>query len=150
MKITNTKEKQEKQAEHDYIRSAPLTEKKRNPMIAFKLTPEEAEIMDNFIDSMLTVGIRRTRSSFIRQAIFEFIQRHTKDAEEAKGEWVDEPMTTNEASKVFNVPVSTIRTAITRKRFGPHEHKKMENGEWIVTRAGMNRIFKNKRSFGEA
>ena len=146
MKITNTKAKQ---TEQEYIKGAPLTEKKRKSTFSFILSAEEAEILDNFIESLKTVGIRVTRSNFIRKAIFEYIQRHTKDAEEAKDEGAAEPMTTNEASKVFDVPISTIRTAITRKRFGPHEHKKMENGEWIVTRAGMNRIFKNKRSFGD-
>nr|WP_308612407.1 helix-turn-helix domain-containing protein [uncultured Dialister sp.] len=116
-------------------------------MISVKLTEDEAEIINNFIESLQTIGIRSTKSNFIRQAIFEYIQRHTKDAEEVSGEWDDEPMTLNEASKIYDVPVSTIRTAINRKRFGPHEHKKMENGEWVVTKAGMNRIFKNKRPF---
>lgn len=142
MKITNTKAKQ---TEQEYIKSAPLTEKKRKSTFSFILSAEEAEILENFIESLKTVGIRVTRSNFIRQAIFEYIQHHTKDAEESSGEWDDEPMTLNEASKVYDIPVSTIRTAINRKRFGPHEYKKMENGEWIVTKAGMNRIFKNKR-----
>lgn len=146
MNFTNTKEKVKK----EYIKKAPLTEKKVSSMISVKLTEDEAEIINNFIESLQTIGIRSTKSNFIRQAIFEYIQRHTKDAEEVTGEWDDEPMTLNEASKIYDVPVSTIRTAINRKRFGPHEHKKMENGEWIVTKAGMNRIFKNKRSFGEA
>jgi len=141
MNFTNTKEKVKK----EYIKKAPLTEKKVSSMISVKLTEDEAEIINNFIESLQTIGIRSTKSNFIRQAIFEYIQRHTKDAEEVSGEWDDEPMTLNEASKVYDVPVSTIRTAINRKRFGPHEHKKMENGEWIVTKAGMNRIFKNKR-----
>lgn len=149
MKITNTKAKQKEQ-EQKYIKSAPLTEKKQTSTFSFILSNEEAETVNNFIESLKTVGIRRTRSNFIRQAIFEYIQRHEKDAEESLGEWEDEPMTLNEASRIYDVPVSTIRTAINRKRFGPHEHKKMENGEWIVTKAGMNRIFKNKRSFGEA
>lgn len=143
MNFTNTKEKVKK----EYIKKAPLTEKKVSSMISVKLTEDEAEIINNFIESLQTIGIRSTKSNFIRQAIFEYIQRHTKDAEEVSGEWDDEPMTLNEASKIYDVPVSTIRTAINRKRFGPHEHKKMENGEWVVTKAGMNRIFKNKRPF---
>lgn len=143
MNFTNTKEK----AKKEYLKKAPLTEKKVSSMISVKLTEDEAEILNNFIESLQTIGIRSTKSNFIRQAIFEYIQRHTKDAEEVSGEWDDEPMTLNEASKIYDVPVSTIRTAINRKRFGPHEHKKMENGEWIVTKAGMNRIFKNKRPF---
>lgn len=143
MKFTNTKEK----AKKEYLKKAPLTEKKVSSMISVKLTEDEAEIINNFIESLQTIGIRSTKSNFIRQAIFEYIQRHTKDAEEVSGEWDDEPMTLNEASKIYDVPVSTIRTAINRKRFGPHEHKKMENGEWVVTKAGMNRIFKNKRPF---
>lgn len=141
MNFTNTKEK----AKKEYLKKAPLTEKKVSSMISVKLTEDEAEIINNFIESLQTIGIRSTKSNFIRQAIFEYIQRHTKDAEEVSGEWDDEPMTLNEASKIYDVPVSTIRTAINRKRFGPHEHKKMENGEWVVTKAGMNRIFKNKR-----
>lgn len=143
MNFTNTKEK----AKKEYLKKAPLTEKKVSSMISVKLTEDEAEILNNFIESLQTIGIRSTKSNFIRQAIFEYIQRHTKDAEEVSGEWDDEPMTLNEASKIYDVPVSTIRTAINRKRFGPHEHKKMENGEWVVTKAGMNRIFKNKRPF---
>jgi Arc/MetJ-type ribon-helix-helix transcriptional regulator len=143
MNFTNTKEK----AKKEYLKKAPLTEKKVSSMISVKLTEDEAEIINNFIESLQTIGIRSTKSNFIRQAIFEYIQRHTKDAEEVSGEWDDEPMTLNEASKIYDVPVSTIRTAINRKRFGPHEHKKMENGEWVVTKAGMNRIFKNKRPF---
>lgn len=143
MNFTNTKEK----AKKEYLKKAPLTEKKVSSMISVKLTENEAEIINNFIESLQTIGIRSTKSNFIRQAIFEYIQRHTKDAEEVSGEWDDEPMTLNEASKIYDVPVSTIRTAINRKRFGPHEHKKMENGEWVVTKAGMNRIFKNKRPF---
>lgn len=143
MNFTNTKEK----AKKEYLKKAPLTEKKVSSMISVKLTEDEAEIINNFIESLQTIGIRSTKSNFIRQAIFEYIQRHTKDAEEISGEWDDEPMTLNEASKIYDVPVSTIRTAINRKRFGPHEHKKMENGEWVVTKAGMNRIFKNKRPF---
>lgn len=143
MNFTNTKEK----AKKEYLKNAPLTEKKVSSMISVKLTEDEAEIINNFIESLQTIGIRSTKSNFIRQAIFEYIQRHTKDAEEVSGEWDDEPMTLNEASKIYDVPVSTIRTAINRKRFGPHEHKKMENGEWVVTKAGMNRIFKNKRPF---
>lgn len=145
MNFTNTKEKVKK----EYIKKAPLTEKKVSSMISVKLTEDEAEIINNFIESLQTVGIRSTKSNFIRQAIFEYIQRHTKDAEEVTGEWDDEPMTLNEASKIYDVPVSTIRTAINRKRFGPHEHKKMENGEWVVTKAGMNRIFKNKKPLSE-
>ena len=143
MNFTNTKEK----AKKEYLKKAPLTEKKVSSMISVKLTEDEAEIINNFIESLQTIGIRSTKSNFIRQAILEYIQRHTKDAEEVSGEWDDEPMTLNEASKIYDVPVSTIRTAINRKRFGPHEHKKMENGEWVVTKAGMNRIFKNKRPF---
>lgn len=143
MNFTNTKEK----AKKEYLKKAPLTEKKVSSMISVKLTEDEAEIINNFIESLQTIGIRSTKSNFIRQAIFEYIQRHTKDAEEVSGEWDDEPMTLNEASKIYDVPVSTIRTAINRKRFGPREHKKMENGEWVVTKAGMNRIFKNKRPF---
>lgn len=143
MNFTNTKEK----AKKEYLKKAPLTEKKVSSMISVKLTEDEAEIINNFIESLQTIGIRSTKSNFIRQAIFEYIQRHTKDAEEVSDEWDDEPMTLNEASKIYDVPVSTIRTAINRKRFGPHEHKKMENGEWVVTKAGMNRIFKNKRPF---
>lgn len=143
MNFTNTKEK----AKKEYLKKAPLTEKKVSSMISVKLTEDEAEIINNFIESLQTIGIRSTKSNFIRQAIFEYIQRHTKDAEEVSGEWDDEPMTLNEASEIYDVPVSTIRTAINRKRFGPHEHKKMENGEWVVTKAGMNRIFKNKRPF---
>ena len=143
MNFTNPKEK----AKKEYLKKAPLTEKKVSSMISVKLTEDEAEIINNFIESLQTIGIRSTKSNFIRQAIFEYIQRHTKDAEEVSGEWDDEPMTLNEASKIYDVPVSTIRTAINRKRFGPHEHKKMENGEWVVTKAGMNRIFKNKRPF---
>lgn len=145
MKITNTKNKAT-----EYVKKAPLTEKKRNPMIAVKLTDEEAEILDNYIDSLQTVGIRRTRSSFIRQAIFEYIENHSNVPDEEKPDvWKDEPLTTAEASKLYGVPTPTIRSALIKHRFGPREYKKLDNGEWVVTRSGMDRLYKEKRPFEE-
>lgn len=59
---------------------------------------------------------------------------------------LDDVLTLNEASKIYGVPTVTIRQACTGQRgtpsrFTAEECRKSEN-VWLVTRSGMERLYK--------
>lgn len=111
-----------------------------NKAINFYFTEDEL----NRISEYVKRHHYHTKADFIRDAIAKAMIRI--EPQLAPTEWMDEPFTVSEAAKKWNVARNTITTAIrgnTRQkpRVLPHESKKVSPKRWIITRAGMERLF---------
>ena len=126
------------------LKPAEKEKTKRNPSknhaLCFYFTEDEM----NRINEYIKRHHYHTRADFVRDAIFKAMIQI--EPQLAPAEWMDEPFTITEAAEKWNVHRNTISTAIMgsnrqKPRVMPHESKKVNSKRWIITRAGMERLF---------
>lgn len=144
MKFTNTKKKAEDTAKQEYINNAPLSEKKRKTTgVSIVINETEREMVDNYLETTKNeTGRKISRSTFFRNCAMETIKKKVNVVSESV--WGGEPFTVPEAAVKFNVPETTIRSALESGRFMKNEVKvlKIKQTEvYVVTRNGMERVF---------
>lgn len=151
MKFTVNKKPTEE--ERAFIENAPLKAApiRKNKSLTVCMTTDQFQQFNDFI-----IRHEYPKAYFVRKAIFNMMdaednpqepEEPQKDPEEEI--WKDEPFTVEDAALRWGVSVKEINDVITGRngpRFGLRECKKIGSTIWLVTRAGMERIFGKEKN----
>lgn len=149
MKFTVNKKTTE--AERAFIENAPLKAAaiRKNKNITVCMTTDQFQQFRDFI-----IRHEYPQAYFVRKAIFSMMDaednpQETPKEEPAEDIWKDEPFTVEDAAAHWGVDPKEINEVITGQngpRFGLRECKKIGAKIWLVTRAGMERVFGEEKN----